>query len=683
MEAVETLSKIAEYEIDAPFAAIDWKSERPAVAPLQKFHIQNAARVMSGAKDAFRVILNYLKNYYRREYGKLVRHESIEGIKDVMKVAVGAFNKLDTFAHLFPDYIHSEKDTKEFQALDSFYQKKIAPIEVQESLGKWLHDLPIIAVLGHAKQRKEAEVLAEERFIEMEAVKKDTEYELFFVRKEDGSRFFTSRTLRDVMLLGKTEDIFDVQRSQSLHLELAHLQDTAVREKAQNIFKTCATELGVVVNIAKKYPFSEPLSLLYKAIIALFLAAQTKPKIVVKSADVYLSDCIRFLRNLVDSTDYKKMLAYYPSADSEITTAIIKAVQGLSNALFVTSGVPTCLNDYIAPLCGKEPGEIYFSDRIGTGYKEMQKIMHQFAFLPSTSVLHALQDGDVHGFDPLLLHNMPGVLFNIPVHGKNVTFYRIPTPTYQEYIHGAYITEEWKNFLRTAIQHKKDYCHIIFNFQNRTSWRDFARVKALEELQNQAPFASHVHVITLAHNGDFYEQNGPYLHQNHSGIFIEHLLEHLDSEASGFAYPKRIKTTILAKLARTLSQDILKVFFSNKNVLTRNDRLNFIELLYIMLEAAIINYMKADAVSYTCKDGLDSSLPEACLMAYFLNTIQEGHITPYDESYMQSILYGLPLLVRGRTLFEERFTRMQSAMKAIETVLPQQGKDLILKDIFP
>ena len=53
-------------------------------------------------------------------------------------------------------------------------------------------------------------------------------------------------------------------------------------------------------------------------------------------------------------------------------------------------------------------------------------------------------------------------------------------------MHTAEITEEFKTFL-FALSEKVEHEHfLLFNFQDRTSWREHARVHVLEELSRNA-----------------------------------------------------------------------------------------------------------------------------------------------------------------------------------------------------
>ena len=82
---------------------------------------------------------------------------------------------------------------------------------------------------------------------------------------------------------------------------------------------------------------------------------------------------------------------------------------------------------------------------------------------------------------------------------------RLPSPTPQEYIHEAHISEEYRTFLRAT-----DQKHLLINLQDRNSWKEGARAEALEHLQKERDFANQLTVVTLGVHGDFYLQKGAY-----------------------------------------------------------------------------------------------------------------------------------------------------------------------------
>lgn len=305
-------------------------------------------------------------------------------------------------------------------------------------------------------------------------------------------------------------------------------------------------------------------------------------------------------------------------------------------------------------------------------YHKTQLAASTYDLLPITKSLEAVQDIEIEGFDPLLLGNMPGAFVGISP--ENIVVTRLATPTFQNYVGLARPLDEWLSFLDRSITNNKNYKQLVINFQDRTSWKEYARCHVLEEMCSSERFKDHLFVVTMSKDSDFYHQIGHYQNLNETEQFIEHLLEHIESEASGYAYPEKIRNQLFPKAARLLAHAVSRIFFNSKNVLTRNNRLDFIEIYYLLLQASIINIIKPNVVSFTCKDSIDISMPAAALYIIFSKFIEGKEITRHDENQIKAYLLGIPLVERGRALFEDRFMRMVSALKVVEAALDHDMK---------
>src|SRR5574338_1356052 len=144
VEAVETLTSIADLQIDGPIAVAEKHEielqDLPVIyRTVHWLHRRNAEKVLHVVRDTYKVILHYLRHFYKQEYGKLVKHESVEGIKTIMVLVGENKKKVDKYSRIFVGVnTGSVRETKEFRDLWAFYQRKIAPIAAQESLSKWI-----------------------------------------------------------------------------------------------------------------------------------------------------------------------------------------------------------------------------------------------------------------------------------------------------------------------------------------------------------------------------------------------------------------------------------------------------------------------------------------------------------------------------------------------------------------
>jgi hypothetical protein len=686
--AVETLSSIAELEFDSPIAIAEEHEVSLQKKPftfrtIHWLHKDNAGKMVQVVRETFRVILNYLKHFYKREFGKLVRHESIEGVKTIMVLVGDAAKKLDRFSKAINDKnVPSIKDSKEFHELFAFYKRKIAPILEQESLVKGMQMLPIQAVLESTKHVKsDIESDIQHLFIDLESVKNDNDYDLFLIRKEDGTRFFNPRLLRSVKLVCNFEEYFGEKSKEDPYQIIRSWQDREALYVAQSILRGCHQKINDFIKDAKNKVLSDTQILLYKSIIALMLASHEQETVSLefqKSQLNYFADFQKFVRQIVTSLDYQKLLTYPTQNIAKLNQKVIEIVEDYIRYLYSTNHVPKDLIFFVNELIHKNALEHHHKKlsttmNLAQDYESLLKGAKDFTHTPLIKVLNALQDLEIRGFDSQLLQNLPSAIFEMSYPGKTLALLKIPSPTQQDYIHEAHITEEFKGFLRCLSHDKPKREHLLINLQDRTSWREFARARALEDLQKKDEFAKQLSVVTLTKDSDFYFQVGAYQDLNHTDVFINHLLDHIASENSGYYYPEKVRKELFPKFAKTLAHAIHEIFFNKKNVMARSARMDFIELFYLFFELKIIDIVKPDSVSFTCKDSIDIGLPQTVELYLALKLLNDKPLSKEEFDYIKVILFGIPLLVRGRNLFSERFNRMNSALKVIEEAIGDKG----------
>lgn len=697
IEAVETLTSIADLEIEGPIGIAERHEIELQEIPIiyrtvHWLHRRNAEKVMVVVRDTFRTILNYLKHFYKAEYGRLVHHESVEGIKTIMVLVGEAAKKVDKYSRVFVGAnVSSVKESKEFRDLWAFYQRKIAPIAVQESLSKWIHQLPVNVVheINKPVVIQSASAIQSSRhfFIDLDSVKKDSEYELFLIRKEDGSRFFNPRLLRNIKLVSNFEEYFSAEGKNESIKDLTLWRDALSRHIARNIVRQNWHFIDAFVKVAKKQNNNELVSLLYRAIVALMLAANQGPSVkeLSKGSGAYLLDFQRFMRALLASPDYHRIITYPPKNEEAIQYKIVGLMQHFARQLFsghhLTDDSSFLINELI--LKGKEElkaqetifevTDLSLSSKLAYDYEAILRAMHHYSHVPLLYVIDNLQDVDISGYDPLLLQNLPTSVFDLYPKGKRLSVLRIASPTSQEYIHKAAVTEEFKSFLRSIASDINSKGVLVINMQDRTSLREYARCHAIEDLQHKEEFAKVLSVVSLTKDSDFYHQLGPYQELNHADLFIEQLTEHFQSENSGYYYPAKVKKVLFAGFAQKLASAIHAIFFGRKNVLSRASRLDFIELFYNFIQLKIIETVQPGYVSFSCKDAIDIGMTASCELFFMLKMLNFRPLSEEEQEYLKVLLYGPSICYRGRSLFLERFSRMNSLVKLLEAAIEERG----------
>ena len=117
-----------------------------------------------------------------------------------------------------------------------------------------------------------------------------------------------------------------------------------------------------------------------------------------------------------------------------------------------------------------------------------------------------------------------------------------------------------------------------------------------------------------------------------------------------------------------------QLFFNSKNVLTREQRMNFIEIVYSFLELKVLDLLKPDLFSFLCKDGIDVGSVASAQFYAFLKLISNEQISDRDQQHIDTILYAPAMLLRERIVLPERFHRMINVLKIIENTRSEMGE---------
>jgi hypothetical protein len=115
--------------------------------------------------------------------------------------------------------------------------------------------------------------------------------------------------------------------------------------------------------------------------------------------------------------------------------------------------------------------------------------------------------------------------------------------------------------------------------------------------------------------------------------------------------------------------------------------MDFIELFYLLFQLKIIEAVQPTSLSFVCKDGIDVSMPAVIELFFVLKLLNNRLLSKEEEEYVKLLLYGPSLLVRGRALLLERFTRMNTLIKLVEQLAVQHGQkefhQEVLKKLCP
>jgi hypothetical protein len=703
VEAVETLSSIADLEFDREIGItqrheIVLGNEKIAYKTVHWLHKNDASATVNLVRETFRVILHYLKQFYNKEYGQVTDQKTLEGIKTIMVLVGEAAKKLDKYRQIFHQS-QSVTDFKEYKQLQEFYRAKIAKKIDDGVLSKWVLELTsrksARETAFKAAPKKGDELTDTQHvFVDLETVKRDTEYELFFIRKEDGSRFFSPRLLRNIKLVCDFGSYFGERKELDPLEHLKEWDDRTLHTCAKEILKVVGSRLNHFFHETRKVKDQELVVVLNKALLALLLSSHTqnlRRHHPIKSCAEYFADFQGFLRQALQTNIYQRWMTYPPKESNTLAFDLIDVVHTLSRALYVNLRgledmkpvIQGLIQEAVSRVSREHTAEIHTSKKVfkclADEYAAMTKLLKHHPNGPLFKVLEILEEDAFHVFDPILQDNLPNQLYDLYAQDKRYAFLRIPAPIYQEFINKAIVNEEFKGFLRYYSQGAIPRKHLLINLQDRTSWREHVRCLVLEDLQKSHEMENVLTVVTLATDTDFYHQLAPYHQVNLAHLFKEQFKELLIDENAGYFFPKTIKTDDLSQFIDQAFEAIHRIFFSSKNVLVRENRLDFIEIFYLLLQLKLIEWAQPDTVSLTCKDSIDIGEAYHAEIFAFLKLINNQEWTEADWQHMNFMLYAPALLIRERIMLPDRFNRMLNALKMVDNVRNEFGAENFAK----
>ena len=303
LEAVDNLSSMAELNLEELGHN---KGEVDSVLHLQTSHwldLKNEEKTIKSVKDTFRTVHNYLKYVYKKEGTQLKDKEIQKGVKSIVALAAEAAGKVDQCVKLFKDK-KGVSESKEFKDLIDFYEHKILKRfeEVIKSEEDWDDEWSGEADAADIQRRG---------LKDLETVTKDRDYELFFISKEDGSKFYNKNLIRHIRLVADFDLIIGSLSGDDPFLRIKILQDRMAHEAALFLKREIKGDLDKWIKKAGKFRDNYFVQIFYHSITALLLAANPHNLLirkVGKGSISYFEDFRKYLRAGLDSIEYEQLI---------------------------------------------------------------------------------------------------------------------------------------------------------------------------------------------------------------------------------------------------------------------------------------------------------------------------------------------------------------------------------------
>lgn len=689
VEAVETLSEIADLDFEGEIGvSLDHEFvllNRPL--KYQTVHwLSGKDRIgtMKAVKQTFRVVLNYLRHFYKSRRGGEKR--AFEGIKNIMVLVGEAAAKLDRLSGVFEEKRGgSVTNLREFKQLKNFYQSKIARKEGGEQ-GLWER---VFAPIAEGAKERVAPVVKDDyskAFQDLEVIKKDVEYELFFMRKPNGKRFYHPRLMRNMKVVCDFSKNFGLKASDDPLIGIAIWQDHAYQIAASNIVSRSHQLLDVYFSEAMKFRERESISLLNKAVMALFLCANPRNLLrnsPVKSSTAYFTDFQNYLRQLLASNDYQRFSLNSGRSSGKIDSFMVELTQQLCSILMTANQSHYSYNAIVQLIVLQGLHELKLeikedepmSHYLNKSFEAVKEVIKRHPNGPLLQNLILMESGKLQSFDSLIQGNLPHQLFNLFTDKNKIGHLRLPSPTSQEQIDKASVTQEYLAALAVSRMDDEKPAHLLINLQDRTSWRQHARSVALENLSQDKELGNAIEVLSLNRDIDFYEQLGVYIEIAQSDVFLQQFAEHLRSPGAGYFFGQRLQKMLEGDYLERLFKTILNFFFEGKNVLKREDRLNFIEIAYCFIELKALDTIQPQTFSLTCKDCVDLGPVASSELFILIHLFNQQPLTPSEKAFFNLMLFAPALILRQRLLQWTPFKRMLALIAHVENVIRDMGQE--------
>ncbi len=679
MEAVDNLSDMAELDISGgeqkPKGTLteDQISERMHALSWRdpEYYAFNRERI----RETFQAILKYIKDIYEKDKGHLREEQTQRGIQAIMLLATEAAQKVDNYTEIFKGDKETESVTelKEYKELQHFYLTKVVQRfqTIMEAEERWQEEWG----KGEISDSKKAALK------DLETVRRDKEYELFLIRREDGKPYFNRALLKHMQLVAQFDVLLADPTMEDPFLRIKMILDKDAHSAAKEILQLAAPYVDAYSKEAMKFKKVNFVAAISKALMALMLASNSRnlmQNVVGKCALNYYTDFHYYLRAALNSVEYRKFIANPPDLSDRFIHSVMNLSHVLCTSFFLKVGSRKDMVAFIHMLIEKGAKGSVTQSQTASPLALWNNLRDQDASIryllkqyPNGPLVKTVQlfseDNQMKGFDPIGQRNQPAQLYTIAGEELHISCIRLPCPTSQQFIAKAEIAEEFEGFLRSLGSQSRNQRHLLINLQDRTSWHEHARCIAIEGVQKKSEFSETLMVVTIPKNADFYMQSGSYVEWDDSVEFMKQLKEQVASgEQCGFFFPEEVNQAQLLQFADKAIKTIHTVFFAGKERLEHKNRLDFIEIFYLMFILKLIEDFNPDTLSFTCKDAIDTGASASAEMFAFLRMMNDpSHWSKEEKDFLLWMLYAPALSVRERAIDIQRLNRMTSALAIV------------------
>jgi|GEM_PF-2898153 len=677
LEAVETLASIAELSDDENQKlknCLLLEGKRLGGRKIDWLRPKGGLTHVALLKKSLATVHKYFRSLWREKDPTNLPRDVREGVRTIWVLVGQALDKASGSSDLFREAGVLPRDLPEYQELYSFYTRKIDPKIDEGNLGRWvlgLGQLPFIAEGGAETSLKRRVSLSPQHLIvDLESLKSDQDYELLFIRKSDGTRFYNPRLIRNLKLISdmgfeKTQEVLPVYSPWRWIDRQSEAASKLILEHANRIIEPFLKERGKF----KERDLSRQLTY---GIVALLLA--THPKYLsdndpAKSTSAFFRDVLSFLDDAITSADFRRVASTGEGA-TQMSRILKSLPQSLSHALYTE--IPTFSYEGIVRFLqgGNEGRGKTIADSLKTGYRWLEEGLKGFSNNPLKRDLEDLEEQWSY-FTPFNWPILPAKIGEVRMEEKVITLHRMPAPIRQEVVDKAVLDPLFVAAMTEAKAREEKI--LIFNFQERSHWKERARAELLEKLSEKETWGDFLQVVTLDQASEFFLQEMQFDKGGTTESFIESYRQYLLDEKGENFFPSKVEEVLFPGFIEKAFQEVHKHFFASRNVLSSDLKRRFIDIMNQLIQLKIIDTLQPDRVIFLDKDGNDASSIASTLFYMTPKLLTPATASEKEIEIYEALLHSSTLLYRERVLRKPKFERMVDYISWIEELKASAG----------
>jgi hypothetical protein len=685
LEAIDILSSISEIDPNLPPRNVKEETLHPHLWLDSQRVLENQELII----QAFASVYRYFQEIQEQGSEPFKDEHILKGLHSIVLILDEAVEKIEKFSDLFKENpsLDSLIELEEFRKLQEYITAQILPhFADKESL--WDAHLGV--------EEEDLVGVVKKGILNIEDIKQDHRYELFYLKKEDRKPFYDYEMIRRLKLLYDFDQIIELREEENSFIRIRQLQDKDFYQKADSILQGSSNLIANFYKDAMKMKGVPLVSAVNKAVMALMLAANprnwhsvtlTEESHLYKSSAEYFGDFHHYLRQALQSSEYKKMAIVRAEGGPPLFQVCFSLIHKLCAAYFLTISLQKETVAFIRRMIhmGSAMVPSPSAKEESSVWKELlwedDSIRHVLQKQPNGPVrriVEAFLRGEIgQGWDPLSHKNIPIHIFSIIGQSKEIAFLRMPAPLTQKSVQGAEMALEFEQFLKGFVLGDKHQKFLLVNLQDRTSWEEHARSEALEDFSVKEDVVRVFSLVGLPKQTDFYFQKEVYQNLDEADLFLQQVLEQFEGrEQCGFYWPKA-QDEASNLFAKQIVKVIHSVFFGKKAKLSLPERKSFIEIFYFFLVLKAIDLFQPDYMALSCKDSIDTGAASSagffsCLRMLISNTPWKEE----EKDLLLWILYAPALFFRERAIQKKDLFRLVDAMLVFQEGVLQNRKQL-------